>query len=201
MLCIYIIYIQTQAVTASTSFFLDSDLHPLAMASEQDPQPSAAASAPEAEQAQKLYDDPVTGEKISKTELKRRAKQREKAQAKAQTKTQAVAKAPKAAAGTAAGEDAQPEDELNPNVGIYLVAWRRPTASNGLHTHPEACWITAGLYDPRADRELLAILRASLQANRAPANPAESEPLSPQVPGQHAAWQLRQHVRGHQVGR
>lgn len=99
------------------------------MASEQDPQqqpqPSAAApapaSAPEAEQAQKLYDDPVTGEKISKTELKRRAKQREKAQAKAQTKTQTVAKAPRAAAGTTAGDDAQPEEELNPNVGIFSV--------------------------------------------------------------------------------
>lgn len=110
------------------------------MASEQDPQqdPQPPASAPEAEQGQKLYDDPVTGEKISKTELKRRAKQREKAQAKAQTKAQAPAKAPKAAAAGASGaDDAQPEDELNPNVGIYLsifVARRRNTASsNRLH--------------------------------------------------------------------
>jgi len=69
------------------------------------------SSQPEADQAQKLYDDPVTGEKVSKTELKRRQKQREKAQAKeakAQTKPQVAEKK------AAAGENA--EEELNPNV-------------------------------------------------------------------------------------
>lgn len=76
------------------------------MASEQDPQQPVAASAPEADQSQKLYDDPVTGEKISKTELKRRTKQRERAQARAVQTTKAAA------------EKTQPEEELNPNVSI-----------------------------------------------------------------------------------
>ncbi|KAI1122312.1 hypothetical protein F5Y10DRAFT_77386 [Nemania abortiva] len=93
------------------------------MASEQEPQQPAAASAPEAPQpqaepAQKLYDDPVTGEKISKTELKRRTKQREKAQAKAAAPKPA-AQAAKTAAKTAA-EGTQPEDELNPNQYFEL---------------------------------------------------------------------------------
>ncbi|KAI1809295.1 hypothetical protein GGS20DRAFT_572646 [Poronia punctata] len=73
------------------------------------------SSQPEAEQAQKLYDDPVTGEKVSKTELKRRQKQREKAQAKeakAQTKPQ-VAEKKAAPAGNL-------EDELNPNQYFEL---------------------------------------------------------------------------------
>lgn len=83
------------------------------MASEQDPQKPVAAPAPEAEQSQKLYDDPVTGEKISKTELKRRTKQREKAQAKAQAAPKAAAQATRTAA-----EKTQPEEELNPNVSI-----------------------------------------------------------------------------------
>ncbi len=65
--------------------------------------------APESDQAQKLYDDPVTGEKISKTELKRRAKQREKEKAKEEkAKTQPT---------TQAKKPGNPEDELNPNVG------------------------------------------------------------------------------------
>ncbi|KAI1173629.1 hypothetical protein F4777DRAFT_600258 [Nemania sp. FL0916] len=80
------------------------------MASEQDPQPPADASAPDAEPAQKLYDDPVTGEKISKTELKRRTKQREKAAAK-QSKPQPASNAQRSA---------QPEEELNPNQYFEL---------------------------------------------------------------------------------
>ncbi|KAI0871054.1 hypothetical protein GGS24DRAFT_77763 [Hypoxylon argillaceum] len=78
------------------------------MASEQDPQQPVAASAPEADQSQKLYDDPVTGEKISKTELKRRTKQRERAQARAVQTTKAAA------------EKTQPEEELNPNQYFEL---------------------------------------------------------------------------------
>ena len=57
--------------------------------------------------AQKLYDDPVTGEKISKTELKRRQKQREKEKAKEEkAKTQPAVQASKP----------HVEEELNPNV-------------------------------------------------------------------------------------
>ncbi|KAF2793298.1 lysyl-tRNA synthetase [Melanomma pulvis-pyrius CBS 109.77] len=50
------------------------------MADEQPP----AAAAPVAESSENLHDDPVTGEKISKSELKRRQKQREKEAKKAE---------------------------------------------------------------------------------------------------------------------
>ena len=98
------------------------------MAADQSPAPVSEAGAPEASElplrpadseqsaqqpaseAQKLYDDPVTGEKISKSELKRRDKQRKVAkekEAKAQAKPQAKSAKPAANA----------EDELNPSVG------------------------------------------------------------------------------------
>ncbi|KAI0132976.1 hypothetical protein BJ170DRAFT_700641 [Xylariales sp. AK1849] len=71
------------------------------MSSSQEPPEtgSVPASAPE---TQKLYHDPVTGEEISKSELKRREKQRKTAEAraqKAQTKPQT----------------SKSEDDLNPN--------------------------------------------------------------------------------------
>ncbi|KAI0429714.1 lysyl-tRNA synthetase [Xylaria sp. FL1042] len=66
----------------------------------------------EADQAQKLYDDPVTGEKISKTELKRRTKQREKEKAKEEkAKTQPAKPAAK---------PGNLEEELNPNQYFEL---------------------------------------------------------------------------------
>lgn len=62
--------------------------------------------------AQKLFDDPVTGEKVSKSELKRRTKQRKIAEDKAQAKAVAESKAPATASKNT-------EEELNPSVIGY----------------------------------------------------------------------------------
>ncbi|KAI8627135.1 hypothetical protein F5Y19DRAFT_443423, partial [Xylariaceae sp. FL1651] len=77
------------------------------MASESVPQPVS-------EDAQKLHEDPLTGEKISKSELKRRTKQRKVAAEKAEAKAQAAPATEKAAPA------ANPEDELNPNQYFEL---------------------------------------------------------------------------------
>jgi lysyl-tRNA synthetase class 2 len=76
------------------------------MASTDPAQPAQAAAPSEAEQQQKLHKDPVTGEMISKTELKRREKQRKTAEEKAKK----AEKAPAAKAGK------PKEEELTPNV-------------------------------------------------------------------------------------
>lgn len=71
-----------------------------------DQQPPAQ---PQSESAENLHTDPVTGEKISKSELKRRTKQRENEKKKAE----------KAAAMPARPKQEKKEDaaeELNPNV-------------------------------------------------------------------------------------
>lgn len=68
----------------------------------------------EAEQQQKLHKDPVTGEMISKTELKRREKQRKTAEEKAK-------KAEKAPAAAKAGKPK--EEELTPNVSLLIPAY------------------------------------------------------------------------------
>ena len=84
------------------------------MADEQPPaQPAEGASAP----AENLHDDPVTGEKISKSELKRRQKQRdvEKKKAEKAAKAAALPDRPKKEKSAAAGEE-----ELNPNVRLYI---------------------------------------------------------------------------------
>ncbi|KAI0017772.1 lysyl-tRNA synthetase [Xylariomycetidae sp. FL0641] len=67
-----------------------------------------AAAAPEAAQQQKLHKDPVTGEMISKTELKKREKQRKNAEEKAKKAQANPQPKPKASS-------AKPEEELNPN--------------------------------------------------------------------------------------
>ncbi|RYP18650.1 hypothetical protein DL765_003785 [Monosporascus sp. GIB2] len=69
--------------------------------------------APEADQSQKLHEDPVTGEKISKTELKRRQKQRKLAEEKEKAKSQAKPQAKPAK---------NLEDELNPNIDNLRTA-------------------------------------------------------------------------------
>jgi lysyl-tRNA synthetase class 2 len=74
-----------------------------------DEQPQAAAPAGDA--AKDLHTDPVTGEKISKSELKRRQKQREKDEKKKE-KEAALPARPK--------KEGKKDDveELNPNVCV-----------------------------------------------------------------------------------
>jgi hypothetical protein len=69
------------------------------------------AQAPAAETSDKTHTDPVTGEKISKSELKRRQKQREKDEKKKE-KEAALPARPK--------KDGKKDDveELNPNVRV-----------------------------------------------------------------------------------
>jgi lysyl-tRNA synthetase class 2 len=81
------------------------------MASTETSEPSQSAQAAAAPvEAQKLHKDPVTGEMISKTELKRREKQRKTAEEKAKKAEKAQANAPAKAAGK------PKEEELTPNV-------------------------------------------------------------------------------------
>lgn len=72
----------------------------------------ADSSAPPSDQLANLHLDPVTGEHISKTELKKRQKQREK-EAKKQEKAAAAPPKPAAAAKKTSAEDE--EKELTPN--------------------------------------------------------------------------------------
>ncbi|KAI1437865.1 lysyl-tRNA synthetase [Xylaria sp. CBS 124048] len=75
-----------------------------------DPSQAAPAAAVDGEQQQKLHLDPVTGEMISKTELKRREKQRKNAEEKAKKAEKAQANAPTQGAGKP-----KQEEELTPN--------------------------------------------------------------------------------------
>ncbi|GAW26049.1 putative lysyl-tRNA synthetase [Rosellinia necatrix] len=79
------------------------------MESNEPAQPAQAAAPTDAEQQQKLHKDPITGEMISKTELKRREKQRKAAEEKAKKAEKAQASAPAKAAGK------PKEEELTPN--------------------------------------------------------------------------------------
>jgi lysyl-tRNA synthetase class 2 len=74
-----------------------------------DQQPPAAA--PAAEGSDKTHTDPVTGEKISKSELKRRQKQREKDEKKKEKEAALPARPKK--------EGKENVEELNPNVLIH----------------------------------------------------------------------------------
>lgn len=80
------------------------------MADQQPPAPAAAA-----ESSENLHTDPVTGEKISKSELKRRQKQREKEEKKKE-KEAALPARPKKEGGKK--EDVE---ELNPNVCVLIL--------------------------------------------------------------------------------
>ncbi|KAH7118768.1 lysyl-tRNA synthetase [Dendryphion nanum] len=95
-----------------------------------DEQPQTEASAAAATPAENLHDDPVTGEKISKSELKRRTKQRETEKKKAEkaAKTAALPDRPKKEKSAAAGED-----ELNPNQYFEI----RSRAVNALRSSKE----------------------------------------------------------------
>jgi lysyl-tRNA synthetase class 2 len=70
-------------------------------------QPAAAA-----ESADNLHKDPVTGEMISKSELKRRQKQRERDEKKREREANLPARPKKE------GKKDEPAEELNPNVCI-----------------------------------------------------------------------------------
>lgn len=97
------------------------------MADEQPPaQPADGAAAP----TENLHDDPVTGEKISKSELKRRQKQRdvEKKKAEKAAKAAALPDRPKKEKSAAAGEE-----ELNPNQYFEI----RSRAVNALRSTKE----------------------------------------------------------------
>lgn len=75
------------------------------------------AQPPAAENTDNLHTDPVTGEKISKTELKRRQKQREKDEKKKEKEASLPAR-PKQ-------EKKADAEELNPNV-CYRIDLREP---------------------------------------------------------------------------
>jgi lysyl-tRNA synthetase class 2 len=68
------------------------------------------AQQPPAAEAKDLHTDPVTGEKISKSELKRRQKQREKDEKKKEKEASLPARPKK--------EKKDDVEELNPNVRI-----------------------------------------------------------------------------------
>ena len=82
------------------------DSHPIATMADEKPAAQAPAAA---EGSENQHTDPVTGEKISKSELKRREKQREREKKKAE-KEAAMPARPKAE-----GKKTDVE-ELNPNV-------------------------------------------------------------------------------------
>jgi lysyl-tRNA synthetase class 2 len=76
-----------------------------------------AASAPPTEAVANLHLDEVTGEKVSKSELKKRQKQRQKEEAK---KEKEAAAPPKAVTAKKSNAEAD-EKELNPNVCINAL--------------------------------------------------------------------------------
>jgi lysyl-tRNA synthetase class 2 len=80
-----------------------------------DQQSAAAAAAPAGESSENLHTDPVTGEKISKSELKRRQKQREKDEKKKEKEAALPARPKK----EGKKDDAE---ELNPNVRVADAA-------------------------------------------------------------------------------
>jgi hypothetical protein len=94
-----------------------------------DAAPSAAA-APE-EQMANLHLDEVTGERVSKSELKKRQKQRQKEEEK---KKREAAAPPKPMAAKKNNAEAD-EKELNPNVSgkiVREVRWGRPDTDGGV---------------------------------------------------------------------
>jgi lysyl-tRNA synthetase class 2 len=96
--------------------------------------PAQPAAAPAGESAANLHKDPVTGEMISKSELKKRMKKREAEQKKAE-KAAAMPARPKA-------EKKEAEVELNPNVrslscssgreqaNVYTAIFRDPQSAH-----------------------------------------------------------------------
>lgn len=113
--------------------------------------------------------DEVTGEKVSKTELKRRQKLRER---EAKKKEKEAAAPPKPTKNASAEEE---EANLTPNVSESCAdcPMNRP-ADQGITS--------------------LAILRDSEQAHQQAARDQEAGPLSAQVPGHHRPAQVPQGV-------
>jgi hypothetical protein len=89
------------------------------------------AQAPAGESAENLHTDPVTGEKISKSELKRRTKQREKDEKKKEKEAALPARPKKEG-------KKDDEEELNPNVRVHPLngAYRTDRRSNTSRSAP-----------------------------------------------------------------
>jgi lysyl-tRNA synthetase class 2 len=85
---------------------------------------------PAAESSENLHEDPVTGEKISKSELKRRQKQRDTEKKKAEKAAKAAALPDRPKKEKAAGAN---EEELNPNQFFEI----RSRAINALRSSKE----------------------------------------------------------------
>ena len=86
------------------------------MADAQETSGAAASPAPPTEAVANLHLDEVTGEKISKSELKKREKAREKARKKEESDRIKEANAPAKPAAAKKSNAEADEKELNPNV-------------------------------------------------------------------------------------
>jgi hypothetical protein len=117
---------------------------------------AAEPSAPPTEALANLHLDEVTGEKVSKSELKKRQKQRQKEEEKAK---KAAAAPPKPVAAKKSNAEAD-EKELNPNV---------PSLK---YLHCEELRL----------RRALAIFRDSIPQHQQASTDQEPKPISPQVP-------------------
>ncbi|ORZ36085.1 hypothetical protein BCR44DRAFT_47341 [Catenaria anguillulae PL171] len=93
----------------------------------------------------KLYQDPITGEMISKSELKRREKQRQKDAAKAEKAAAAPAKPAAAAAKAVSAEDQ--EEDLSPNqyFEIRSKAVAKMQADGRINPYPHKFHVSMGL--------------------------------------------------------
>jgi hypothetical protein len=119
---------------------------------------SAGASAP-TEPMANLHLDEVTGERVSKSELKKRTKQRQKEEEK---KAREAAAPPKPVVAKKSNAEAD-EKELNPNVGPYPQ----------LQRYNETFRLMAGY---------TAIFRDSLPQHQQAPNDQAPEPISSQIP-------------------
>lgn len=100
-----------------------------------------APAAPIEEQVANLHLDEVTGEKVSKSELKKRQKQRQKEEEKRKKEAAAPPKPVKEKKTDAEAD----EKELNPNVSLMLV-----------HTNPAKSRLIAG-YNSNTSRSARAL--------------------------------------------
>ncbi|KAF8931480.1 lysyl-tRNA synthetase [Haplosporangium gracile] len=95
-----------------------------------------AAPAPAAAEEVKLYKDEVTGEMISKSELKKRLKNREKEAKKAEKAANAPAPAESAAKKTKEVSAAEEEENLNPNQYFEIRSKRVNALRANKETYP-----------------------------------------------------------------
>lgn len=122
---------------------------------------TATPSAPPTESLANLHLDEVTGEKVSKSELKKRQKQRQKDEAK---KEKEAAAPPKLVTAKKSNAEAD-EKELNPNVKPNQTKPLNPSPSRAIDTD---CGV--------------AIFRDSIAHNQQAPPDQEPKPVPPQVP-------------------